>query len=243
MQCKCIIVDDEPPAIKVLENYISSHPQLELVGISKNAFEAINFLNKERVDLMFLDIHMPKLMGTQLIKTLQFPPKVIFTTAHKDFALEAFELDAVDYLLKPISFERFLKAVNRVCNLPQEETENYSQKPSFIYVRGDRKMIKVILEDILYIESFKDYVVIHRSQIEPLRIKQTLNNIESILPKHEFVRIHRSYIVSLSKITAYTKADVEIDKIELPIGRSYINVFKRLTPNYLEFPDGVDERT
>ena len=242
MLCKCIIVDDEPPAIKILENYIASHPQLEIVGVCKNAFEAINLLNNERIDLIFLDIHMPKLMGTQLIRTLQHPPKVIFTTAHKDFALEAFELDAVDYLLKPISFERFLKAVNKLCDITQSDFENTAQKPGFVYFRADRKMIKVFLDDVLYIESFKDYVVIHQSENNQLRIKQTLNNVESILPKHQFIRIHRSFIVSLDKITAFTKTDVEIGKIELPIGRSYTEVFNKLTPDSIDFTKGVEER-
>ncbi|RIA09527.1 LytTR family two component transcriptional regulator [Flavobacteriaceae bacterium MAR_2010_72] len=242
MLCKCIIVDDEPPAIHVLETYIESLPQLEIVGVCKNAFEAINLMNTEKVDLMFLDINMPKLMGTQLMKTLQHPPKVIFTTAHKDYAIEAFDLDAIDYLLKPISFERFLKAVNKFCNIPQAELESVAQNPGFVYFRADRKMVKVFLDDVLYIESFKDYVVIHRSNESPLRIKQTLNSVESVLPKHQFLRIHRSYIVSFNKITAFTKTDVEIGKMELPIGRSYSDVFKQLTPNSQSLPEGVDER-
>ncbi|MFC4721745.1 LytR/AlgR family response regulator transcription factor [Geojedonia litorea] len=242
MPCRCIIVDDEPPAIKVLENYIESLPQLEIVGVCKNAFEAINLMNKEKVDLMFLDINMPKLMGTQLLKTLQHPPKVIFTTAHKDYAIEAFDLDAIDYLLKPISFERFLKAVNKFCNIPQSEAETYIQSPGFVYFRADRKMVKVFLDDVLYIESFKDYVVIHRSNESSLRIKQTLNSVERVLPKHQFLRIHRSYIVSFQKISAFTKTDVEIGKIELPIGRSYFEVFKQLTPENQNLPEGVEER-
>ncbi len=242
MNCKCIIVDDEPPAIKVLETYIKSLPQLEIVGVCKNAFEAINLLNKEKIDLMFLDIQMPKLMGTQLIKTLQYPPKVIFTTAYKDFAIEAFELDAIDYLLKPISFERFLKAVNKFCNIPLAELDIMVQNPGFVYFRADRKMVKVFLDDVLYIESFKDYVVIHRINENQLRIKQTLNNVESILPKNQFLRIHRSYIVSFKMITAFTKTDIEIGKIELPIGRSYADVFKKMTLDGSDLPNGVEER-
>lgn len=242
MNCKCIIVDDEPPAIKVLETYIKSLPQLEIVGVCKNAFEAINLLNKEKIDLMFLDIQMPKLMGTQLIKTLQYPPKVIFTTAYKDFAIEAFELDAIDYLLKPISFERFLKAVNKFCNIPLAELDTMVQNPGFVYFRADRKMVKVFLDDVLYIESFKDYVVIHRFNENQLRIKQTLNSIESILPKNQFLRIHRSYIVSFKMITAFTKTDIEIGKIELPIGRSYADVFKKMTLDGSDLPNGVEER-
>ena len=242
MLFKCIIVDDEPPAIKVLETYIKSHPHLEIIGVCNNAFEAINLLNQERVDLMFLDINMPKLMGTQLMRTLQHPPKVIFTTAHKDYAIEAFELDAIDYLLKPVSMERFLKAVNKLCNIPQAEFENSFQKPGFVYFRADRKMVKVFLDEVLYIESFKDYVIIHQSDSDPLRIKQPLSSVESMLPKHQFLRIHRSYIVSLDKITAFTKTDVEIGKIELPIGRSYSESLNKLAPNNQNYIDGVDER-
>ncbi|HEX5171449.1 MAG TPA: LytTR family DNA-binding domain-containing protein [Cyclobacteriaceae bacterium] len=240
MRWKCIIVDDEPPAIKVLENYINAVPQLEIVRSCKNAFEALNVLNNQRIDLMFLDIHMPKLIGTELLRTLTYQPKAIFTTAHKDFALEAFELDAVDYLLKPISFERFLKAVNKFCQVNNFETPPDDPTLGFLYFRSDRKMVKVFLDDIQYIESFKDYVVIHRENEPELRIKQTLNHVQNMLPQNLFLRIHRSFIVSAKKITAFTKKDVEIGKIELPIGKSYTEGFKKLTPSSLNLPDGVD---
>jgi DNA-binding LytR/AlgR family response regulator len=233
-------VDDEPPAIKVLENYIASLPQLQIVETCHNAFEAINVLNQKKVDLMFLDIHMPKLIGTELIKTLPFPPKVIFTTAHKDFAIEAFELDAIDYLLKPLSFERFLKAVNKCCQLNSPEKDTSNQGPGFVYFRADRKMIKVFLEDVIYIESRKDYVVIHRETNGDLKLKQTLQSVENMLPQNLFLRIHRSFLVSMLKVTAFTKKDVEIGKIELPIGRNYSGVFKRLSPSQHEFQDGTE---
>ncbi|MBX2964058.1 MAG: response regulator transcription factor [Cyclobacteriaceae bacterium] len=241
MRHKCIIVDDEPPAIKILERYIDSVPQLEIVKSCKNAFEALNVLSSKRIDLMFLDIHMPKLIGTELLKTLPYQPKTIFTTAHKDFALEAFELDAVDYLLKPISFERFLKAVNKFCHVSGFESRPEEQSPGFLYFRSDRKMVKVFLDNIVYAESFKDYVVIHRENEPELRIKQTLNNVENMLPDNQFVRIHRSFIVAAKKITAFTKKDVEIGKIELPIGKRYIEGFRKLVPDNLSLPEGVDE--
>ena len=229
MKYRCIIVDDEPPAIKILENYITSLDQLEIVGCAKNAFEALDILNNHKVDLMFLDINMPKLLGTQLIKTLPHPPKIIFTTAHKDFAVEAFELEAFDYLLKPISFERFLKSVNRFCNINSVQETALQQDLGFLYFRSDRKMVKVLLEEILYIESFKDYIVIHRDNKIKIKVKQSISSVERMLPQSIFLRIHRSFIISIKKITAFTNSDVEIGSTTLPFGKSYPNAYKRLT--------------
>ncbi|MCK0147629.1 LytTR family DNA-binding domain-containing protein [Arenibacter sp. F26102] len=230
MKYNCIIVDDEPHAIKILESYIRSLDQLNIVGTCSNGFRAINILNNEKIDLIFLDINMPKLLGTQLLKTLQYPPKVIFTTAHKDYAIEAFELDAIDYLLKPISFERFLKAVNKFCHTTTVDVATADHASGFLYFRADRKMVKVFLEDILYIESYKDYIVIHK-KTDVVKVKLTISAVEKMLPKNLFLRIHRSFIVSTNSVTAYTKNDVEIGKIELPIGRNYSTVIKRLTDN------------
>lgn len=242
MACKCIIVDDEPPAIKVLKKYIGSVPQLEITGSCKNAFEALNLLSKEKVDLIFLDIDMPRLNGTQFLRTLSLPPKVIFTTAHKDFAVEAFELEAVDFLLKPISFERFLKAVNKVLHTNYSLTENPTSTSSFVYFRADRKMIKVFLNEILYIESYRDYVIIHLEKVRELRVKLTLNHVEKLLPCNQFLRIHRSFLVSIDKMTAFTKTDVEIGKTELPIGKSFTCLFQKIMPNNSNLPGGVAER-
>ncbi len=233
MECICIIVDDEPLAINVLENYIRTVPKLKLAKTCNNAFEALNVLNTEKIDLMFLDIHMPKMIGTDLLKTLHYPPKVIFTTAHKDFAHDAFELDAVDYLLKPISLGRFLKAVNKYFHISSLETEIKEYDQGFVYFRSDRKMIKVFLEDILYIESLKDYIVIHRQNSQDLRIKIPIGNVETMLPQHHFVRVHRSFIVAINKISAFTKNEVEVGTVEIPIGRSYGHIISRLKPDYL----------
>ncbi|MBC8767739.1 response regulator transcription factor [Arenibacter sp. BSSL-BM3] len=230
MKYNCIIVDDEPHAIKILESYISSLDQLKIVGTCNNGFRAINILNNQKVDLIFLDINMPKLLGTQLLKTLQSPPKVIFTTAHKDYAIEAFELDAIDYLLKPISFERFLKAVNKFCQTTMVDVALADHGPGFLYFRSDRKMVKVFLEDILYIESYKDYIVIHK-KTDMVKVKLTISAVEKMLPQNLFLRIHRSFVVAINQVTAYTKYDVEIGKIELPIGRSFSSIIKRLTDN------------
>ena len=231
MRFKCIIVDDELPAINILKKYVGMVPQLEVIGTCNNAFQAIEILNSEKVDLIFLDINMPKLSGTQLVNTLQYPPKVIFATAHKDYAIAAFDLDAIDYLLKPISFERFLKAVNKFCHLNNVHMDKFTKDPGFLYFRSDRKMIKVFLDEILYIESRKDYISIHRQSNSDIKVKKTLNSVEDMLPQNLFLRIHRSYIVSIAKVTAYTKNDVEIGNIELPFGRNYSEIFLKLFPN------------
>ena len=229
---QCLIVDDEPPAINILKNYIEALDYLEIIGTCNNALRAIEILNSRKVDLMFLDINMPKLLGTQLLKSIQHPPEVIFTTAHKDYAIEAFELDAIDYLLKPVSFERFMKAVNKFCQINTIKSDTYSASPGFLYFRADRRMVKVFLKDITYIESYKDYVVIHRQNDENLKVKYAISSVENMLPQNLFLRIHRSFIVSVKKVTAFTNNDVEIGKRELPIGKSYADVFKKLTGNF-----------
>lgn len=224
MLWKCLLVDDEPLALDVLRKYIESIEYLEVVDTCSNAFKAMEMLKTRHVDLMFLDIHMPKLMGTTFLRTLQNPPKVIFTTAYKEYAVEAFDLDAVDYLLKPISFERLLKAVNKLVQpglVKQEEKLLPETSSGFVYFRSERKMIKVFYDDILYVESLKDYIKIFRTSAPPLMVKQSISTTEEILPASLFCRIHRSFIVSIQKITAATANDVEIGRIELPIGRMY----------------------
>jgi DNA-binding LytR/AlgR family response regulator len=232
MPLKCLLADDEPPALKVLETYIAGLPQLELVGSCSNAFSVMEQLQKKKVDLLILDINMPKLSGISLVKTLQQSPKVIFTTAHKEYAVEAFEIDAVDYLLKPVSFERFVKAVNKVLYhaspVSEDEEPEVNSTNGFLYFRADRKMVKVFLDEIVYIESFKDYVKIHRTACKPLMVKQSISTLETMLPQNEFVRIHRSFIVATNKITAFTNHDVEIGAIELPIGKLYSTNLQKL---------------
>ena len=231
----CLLVDDEPPALDVLKNYIAAVSSLEMAGTCSDAVEALNFLRKQTIDLLFLDIQMPHLLGTDLIRTLNKPPKVIFTTAYRKFAVEGFELDAVDYLLKPISFERFLKAVNKVMetNLIAAENNNghhdqqYKLQHASINLRADRKNLKVLLEDILYIESLKDYikvVTVARNIIS----KQSISSIEEALPKTNFIRIHRSFIVAISKIESFTSDTIEIAKHELPISRMYRHEVEKL---------------
>jgi DNA-binding LytR/AlgR family response regulator len=232
MKIRCLIVDDEPPALDVLRSHIANTPMLEVAGECHNAMGAFDFLQHQRVDLIFLDIQMPRLLGTDLVKALTDPPKVIFTTAHREYAMEGFDLNAVDFLLKPISFDRFLKAVQKAVNQevrsPRIE-EHTIESPQFLYFRADRKMVKVLLDDIRFVEGLKDYVKIHVGQ-QPLITKQTIMAVEEMLPPDEFIRVHRSFIVSLNKITSFTPHAVFIGKEEIPIGPLYRSeVQKRLT--------------
>lgn len=227
---KCLLVDDEPPALEVLKSHIQSVPALVVVCECNHALAAFEYLQTNRIDLIFLDIHMPWLSGTEFIKSLPHPPHVIFTTAYRDHALEGFDLGAIDYLLKPISLDRFLKAVYKVTQASPFETRdtNHTSSERFLYFRADRKMIKVMLSDILYVESLKDYskIVTMKGQIIT---KQSISSIEVLLPEDEYLRIHRSFIVSLSKIDSFSATDISIGKTELPIGPLYKHeIIKRL---------------
>ncbi len=224
---KCLIVDDEPPAREIIRRYIDQIPTLEFVGECGNAIQALGFLQKKQVDLIFLDIRMPQLNGNDFLKTIKNPPKIIFTTAYSEYALEGYELDIIDYLLKPVTFERFLKAVNKVSQPASLKTEAVSiveekKNDAFVYFRADRKMVKVMLQDISYIESMKDYVKIFTSN-GVIITKQSISSVEAMLPEKKFIRIHRSFIVSLHKIKTFTAELIEIDKTEIPIGKLYRN--------------------
>ena len=232
----CLAVDDEPLALSILKKYIESVESLELVGSCQNAVQALQLLQQYKVDLIFLDIQMPQIMGTDFIRTLKKSPKIIFTTAYRKYAIEGFELDAVDYLLKPISFERFLKAVNKVLqtNLDAPDSEYHlndsasQSTQAHLYFRVDRKMVKIFLHDILYIEGFSDYVKIITSG-KVLITKQLISALEETLPKEMFIRIHRSFIISVSKINSYNSDIIVIGNAELPIGRLFKqNVLRKL---------------
>jgi DNA-binding LytR/AlgR family response regulator len=225
---RCLLIDDEPLAREILKQHISQVEALELSGICSNALEAISFLQEHQVDLLFLDIQMPQLLGTNFIRTLKKPPKVIFTTAYRKYALEGFELDAVDYILKPISFERFLKAVNKILqsdlasqNAAPMAKENVTELPnSFLYFRVDRKMVKVLLNEILFIEGLKDYIkIVTNSKI--IVTKYVLSTLDQVLPSDEFLRIHKSFIIAINKIDSFNADCIEIAKHELPIGRLF----------------------
>ena len=225
---KCLVIDDELPARDVLQKHIADVEALELAGTCANAVEALSFLQSNTVDLLFLDIQMPYILGTNFIRTLKNPPKVIFTTAFRKYAIEGFELDAVDYLLKPISFDRFLKSVNKILQVNLQSnttittaTENHPEPARpFLYLRVDRKMVKVLFNDILYIEGLRDYIRIFTTS-KTIVTKHLLATLEEMLPSDAFLRIHRSYIVSISKIDSYNTDTIEIGKKELPIGRLY----------------------
>ncbi len=226
-----IIVDDEPLAQDVLETYIQRVPGLNLVQKCSNAFEANEALQNHQVDLMFLDIQMPQLAGTDFLKTLNNPPLVIFTTAYPNFAVEGFELNALDYLLKPISLERFMKAVNKASEkLAPKTKSSLAEAPieegalDFIFVKADKKLVKVNFDDVVYIEGLKDYVIIKLDTSRVITL-QTMKSLEDKLPTQKFKRIHRSYIVNLRKVNAIVGNMIEVmekgQPKHLPIGKNY----------------------
>lgn len=223
---KCIIVDDEPLAIEIMESYVSKVEQLTLEATFRNAVSAFTYLQQNNIDLIFLDIQMPKLSGIDFLKTLRNPPKIIFTTAFRDYAIEGFDLEVADYLLKPIPFDRFLKAVAKVLHQPTVTSAPTPGKTeagdNYVFFKVDKKMIKTKMTDILYIESVKDYVKVKTGDKE-IVTQQKISYLEESLPKEQFLRIHRSFIVNREKIDAYSATDVEIGKIHVPIGRNYKN--------------------
>ncbi|HEX6891209.1 MAG TPA: LytTR family DNA-binding domain-containing protein [Chryseolinea sp.] len=237
MAIKCIIVDDEPLAIEIVESYVKRIDQLELKGTFRNAVQAFAYLQQHSVDLIFLDIQMPKLSGIEFLKTLKNPPKVIFTTAFRDYAIDGFDLEVIDYLLKPIPFERFLKAVAKVMHQQSTATpaqpakKNEAAADDYVYFKVDKKMIKTKMAAVLYIESIKDYVKVRTDEKEIIT-QQKISYLEESLPRQQFLRIHRSFIVNIDKIDAYSATDVEIGKHSIPIGRNYKNdVMKVLAKN------------
>lgn len=221
---KAIIIDDEPLAIEILETHAQSIPDLEIEATFSNAIEASAYLASNTIDLMFCDIQMPQLTGLDFLKSLDNPPSVIFTTAYSEYAVDGFELNAVDYLLKPVSFDRFLRAVNKYRTLGQNSTASASEEDEYMFVKADKKLVKINFEDILYIEGLKDYVII---RTDPKRVitLQTMKSLNSKLPDSIFMRIHRSYIINTAKIEALVGNMVEItergEKKHIPVGKNY----------------------
>jgi DNA-binding LytR/AlgR family response regulator len=222
---KALIIDDEPTAREILESHLKKIDLIEVVGSCKNAMEGFSKLNETRVDLIFLDINMPEISGLQFAKTIDKNTKLIFTTAYREYALDGFDLQAVDYLLKPISLERLIKAINKFLgeSIPLEnvsEKEIQSENSEFMFVRSDRKMIKIDFEDILYIESLSDYLKIHIAE-KTITTRETISNIETKLPQKDFLRCHRSFIVSIPRIDSFTNEYIEVNKTAISISRSY----------------------
>jgi len=228
MKIKTIIVDDEPHAIEVIGKYLENFPEIDVVAICNDGISAFHILQQKNIDLMFLDVQMPGITGVELLKSLKNPPKVIFTTAHSEYAVEGFELDAIDYLLKPVSFNRFLKAMDKIfvklgdskLKVVVAETNSSAELNKFLYLKVERKTVKVNVKDIYWIESIKDYVkvvLVDRVLIS----KQKISLLEELLPEDQFCRIHKSFIISTPKVESYYTYAVEILGKELPIGRNY----------------------
>lgn len=230
MNLRCLIVDDEPLAIELISSFIQKNPALTIVAKCNNALKAAEILKQEEIDLMFLDIQMPQLTGFELLRQLEKRPATIITTAYRDYAFEGYELDVVDFLLKPIFFDRFTIAVNKVLarkGILNEQKPEVSQENAFehayMYFKVDREMVKVFLKDILWIESMKDYVKIKTTNQGQLVTYQRISYLEEKLPESHFLRIHRSFIANRQHITAFNSAGVTVNNKSLPIGRLYKN--------------------
>lgn len=234
MNLRCIAIDDEPLALELLEDNIRQVPYLQLVKGFSNPMQAMQFLQTEDVDLVFIDIQMPGLTGLQFIQSLPKKPMYILVTAYEKFALEGYNLNVVDYLLKPVAMDRFIRACNKAMELHQLRVEGRGQRAEakYIFVNADYKMVKVEFSDIIFIESLKDYLKIHlRSQKNALITRMSMKSIEEELPASGFIRIHKSYIVSKDAITAVKKSSVFIGEHELPVGDLYREAVEMLTKN------------
>ena len=233
MKTRCLIVDDEPLARELIRGHIQKLENFEIVAECDNAMKAMDALRSHHVDLMFLDIKMPQMTGIDFLKTLKRPPKVIITTAFSQYALDGFELDVVDYLMKPVTFERFFKAINKffqsgAADSIEIEGGNGINDEAFIYVKENKKVIKIYLREIHFIEGLNEYIRIHTDNRRVV-VKSSLHSIEEKLPSEQFIRIHKSYIVSIPRIRAFNATTIELDNAKLRIGRNYKNqVFSAL---------------
>ena len=224
---QCIIVDDEPVAREIMESHLNKISSINIVASCKNAMDAFAVINSKKIDLLFLDINMPEISGLSFAKSINKKIKIIFTTAYREYAIDGFDLQAVDYLLKPISFERLVQSISKYTN----ENINIEREPiekidvgenKYFFVRSDRKMVKIIYSNIIFIESLSDYIKIHLTD-KTIITRETITNVEAKLPQKEFIRTHRSYIVSIAKISSYTNEFLEIEKEQIPISRTYKN--------------------
>ena len=234
MKIRCIVIDDEPLAIEILESYIEKIPYVELAGKFSNAIDALQYLKSNKVDLMLLDIQMPELTGIQLMKVLDNPPQVIFTTAYDNYAIKSYELDAVDYLLKPIEFDRFLKAIEKLWkriergqSVEVNKVEQSSTKDTFIFIKTEHRVQRVEISEILYIEGMKNYLrVVTRT--DKFMTLQNFKSICELLPTNQFVRVHKSFVVAVDKIDSIERSRIRIGKQLIPIGDTYKKDFDQL---------------
>ncbi len=230
MNINCIIVDDEPIAREILKTYIEQIPYLTLVASCEDAFEAMRVLNGREIDLIMLDINMPRLNGFEMLRSLKKYPAVIITSAYGEFALEGFELSVVDYLLKPFSFPRFVQATEKVINKGHNAGVNSNgQDEAFIMIKADKRLIKVLLKDIEYAEAYGNYIFIYRTGGDRIMTKQTLTQFEEQLPQNDFIRIHKSFLLALKAVNYLDGNEISITSRKLPIGKVYReNLIKRL---------------
>jgi DNA-binding LytR/AlgR family response regulator len=231
---RCLIIDDEPLARQLLESYLQKIDELKLVKSCSHALEAFTLLQEKPVDLIFLDIEMPQVSGIELLRSLKNKPRVILTTAYRDYAFEAFDLDVVDYMLKPISFDRFLRGIGKIKQLkqydPVQETEVTDFQDAYVYLKENREMVKIFLKDILYIESLRDYVRVKTLDREVITY-QKISYLEQKLPQNKFIRVHRSFMIAIDKVVAFTPTSVRVGITEIRIGRNYKNTALKLLTN------------
>jgi len=231
LKLNCVIVEDEPLARNLMIDYVSKVPSLNLIEACSSPLAVIDVLRNNSVDIMFLDVQMPELTGISLLKALKKRPLVILTTAYSEYALEGYELDVADYLLKPITFERFLRAVEKVTERLEKQNVPIAEKPlldaaqSFVFVKDGTKLVKIRLEDVLYVEGLKDYVTIH-TRTQKIVSLQRLKVLEDQLPAEKFIRVHNSFIVALEAIDVIHKGDVQIGNVIIPIGETYKKSFR-----------------
>ncbi|MCF0055225.1 LytTR family DNA-binding domain-containing protein [Dyadobacter sp. CY356] len=234
MKVKCLLVDDEPLAIQLIKNHLGNLDSFEVVASCSNAVKALEVLRSTQVDLLFLDIKMPKISGLDFLKALKNPPAVIITTAYREYALDGYELDLVDYLLKPITFDRFFKAIDRYLRRSAVISQAVQiTDPQFLHIRACGKIHRLAVEQIIYIESMKDYLVFHLAN-QKIMGKYKIGDLEAEIQGNSFLRVHRSFLINTSKINSYTSTDVQIKGCEIPIGASYKEyVFKFLESSRL----------
>ena len=223
---RCLIIDDEPLAIKLIKTHLSRLDSFEIAAECKNALQAIEFLMKEKIDLMFLDINMPEITGLDFLKTIPNPPYVIITTAFREYAIEGYDLDVVDFLLKPISFERFLKAINRYCDRTRSfatkngHSSGESQAKKYLHIQDGKNIFKLPYDDVLYFEGYGEYVKVITLN-KNYMVRDSLTEFEHRLSADSFIRIHKSYIVNIHKITGFSTIQVILKNTQLPVGRMF----------------------